>query len=274
MTKDELKDYLLEIKQNKYQLKKNMNLIEISKSMLDFIGTTDPELRDELIYVTFYHWIINNDLYSNEQLVEIAEIAINEQHLLYKLGSRNDDSVFTRTFSALLSALLLNANQQRDYLDEKQFIKIKNALFKYLKEEHDLRGYVKIKGWAHGIAHAADAIDELLFYNYISKSDMKLLLKIIQEKVVSNSMAYICLEDQRMAVPVIRIFKKDIITDKEIFNWLKSFNKIEEEFNWSEDRNAIHNLKIFLKSLYFQGIKEEIKESITNQIKEVILKTR
>lgn len=276
MTERKLKQFLTVIKNNEFELAEGINPDEITDEMLKYIGSIDPELRDNLIYVTFYNWVLGDGYtYSDEKLNEIAMIAIDDQHLLYKLGEKDTDSVFTRTFSALLCALVLHADRERQYLSEGQFHQIKEALFQYLKEERDIRGFVPVKGWAHGVAHAADAIEELPHFGYMTEEDLHKILDIIRTKMVSNEDAYICLEDERMTNPVVTMLKRKVLPESEICAWLDSFNKIEKDFDWAEDRFGIHNLKLFLKSLYFKVIQEEtLQDPLAAKIQEVILKTR
>jgi len=276
MNEVKLKKYLKKIKENDFLLTKDIDLEEITEKMLEFIGTTDPVLRDELIYVTFYNWIVGDKvIYSDQKLREIAKIAIDNQHLLYKLGDKETDSVFTRAFSALLCALIIHVDRERHYLTEVQFHQIKEALFKYLKEEKDIRGFVPVKGWAHSVAHGADAIEELIYYDYLSEDDLCKLLDIVRDKMITNDSAYICQEDERMVNPVVAVFKQKIMSESKIFTWLDSFNDIENDCDFVEDRFAIHNIKIFLKSLYFKVLEEELlNDSILKKIEKVILKTR
>ena len=39
---------------------------------------------------------------------------------------------------------------------------MKDKLISYVNREKDVRGYVREKGWAHCMAHVADAFDELV----------------------------------------------------------------------------------------------------------------
>ncbi len=274
MNEAEIKERLIIIKGNDFELKPGMDIDLITKEMLKYIGSTDPELRDLLIYQTFYRWILE-DKYNAEKLSEIAEIAIDDRHLLYKLGEKGSDSVFTRTFSSLLCALILHADRKRNFLSEDMFHEIKGALYKYLEEENDTRGFVPGKGWAHGIAHVADALEELPYFEYLTDEDLHELLVLIRNKMITNQSIYISLEDERMANAVVTVFKQHCMAKEDIFNWLDSFNNIEADFDWAEGRFAIHNLKLFLKSLYFKVVAaESLEPEIAEKIKDVILKTR
>src|SRR6056297_2433499 len=107
MDKEKLKTNLTKIANNNYELSNEFDYKEITNSILDNIGDTDPILRDELIYMVMANWI-SNDVYDRDELKEILNICLDEDHLFYQIGNKNNDSVFTRTFSVLQIAVLIN----------------------------------------------------------------------------------------------------------------------------------------------------------------------
>lgn len=99
-----LKETLLTIRANSFLAPPHA--FELALEMVTHIGSPDPQLRDELIYSTFSHWIEEGVL-SPEQLQELLAIALDDQHLFYRIGESGTDSVFTRSFSVLLLPLIL-----------------------------------------------------------------------------------------------------------------------------------------------------------------------
>src|SRR5699024_2773366 len=150
----------------------------ISK-MIEDIGTTDSELRDELIYTTFGHMIVITELLNPKQLNHLLNICIDDQHLFYGLGERGSDSVFLRSFSVLLFVLILNVDRRDSCLSESEIKHVKERLFTYVRNEKDVRGYVDRKGWAHALAHAADALGEIAKHPYIKENELLELLEVI-----------------------------------------------------------------------------------------------
>lgn len=273
MEEVKLKEILNSIRNSNYQLTDDTSKKKITNLMLKYIGIIDPELRDDLIYMTFYHWIVaDKDFYSNKELFEISRIAIDDQHLLYKLGEKGMDSVFTRTFSVLLVSLILHVDRERNFISKNLFDTIKETLFRYLQEERDIRGYVPVKGWAHGVAHAADAVGELVYQKYITEDDIEELLLLIRYKMSINDDIYKCQEDERMADSVVQIINTGLISEEKINDWLVSFKEIISKCDFVKDRHTIHNIKVFLKSLYFCILKnKQQKDLFSDRIKEIIL---
>src|SRR5512135_2288376 len=116
LNETELKEKLQRAAQNDFRLSENENLSELIPEMLHHIGSTDSDLRDELIYSAFGTWILHHNAIDSQQLRRILPIALDEQHMLYKLGEQNTDSVFTRSFSVLLVPLLLIAHRTHPFL--------------------------------------------------------------------------------------------------------------------------------------------------------------
>lgn len=52
-------------------------------AMLEHVGSTDAELRDELIYSTFVNWIYTQRLFSAERMRAILHMVLDEQHMFY-----------------------------------------------------------------------------------------------------------------------------------------------------------------------------------------------
>ncbi|MFA9462809.1 MAG: hypothetical protein ACERKN_00810 [Velocimicrobium sp.] len=66
MEKLELKKLLKRIKSNDCEVPYGLNPYELSLVMIDNIGDTDSELRDELILSKLSKWIIEGTLSTNE----------------------------------------------------------------------------------------------------------------------------------------------------------------------------------------------------------------
>lgn len=101
---EQLKNVLQNIKTNKYTLPSNVDFEQLVSNMLDNIGDIDPELRDELIYSIFSVWFIRTDLV-NSKLQDILHIILNENHIFYKIGEKNTDSVFTSSFFCFINPI-------------------------------------------------------------------------------------------------------------------------------------------------------------------------
>ncbi|WP_051382082.1 DUF2785 domain-containing protein [Sediminibacillus terrae] len=261
---------LRQIKENKEHQLEVEELDLLTNEMLSRIGVTDPVLRDELIYPVFSRLILNGD-YSNGKLTVILAKCIDEQHLFYQIGGRKDDSVFTRSFSSLIIAALLHKNLHTGFLDAKQLLTVKEALLRYLKEEKDIRGLVEDKGWAHSIAHAADAIDELVQQPGLESCYQEIFEAVI--RVMGTSIgSYGFEEDERMAIPVTSMLDRGFCEEAVLREISFVTEELEASFHVGSQQQFIRreNIKQFLRSLYFRLIYKQkhprLQENIRNAI--------
>lgn len=251
MIEDTLKLKLTQIKKDNYDINCEKLYYSYALDMLNHIGTTDPSLRDDLIYDIFSKWI-NQKRFSNQQLKTFLEICIDNQHLMKCVGAENDDTVFARTFSALIIALILYSHNQKNFLPYNLIVKTKNIIIDYYTKEMDLRGYIDNKGWAHSVAHGADVIDELAQCSDLCKADLKKLLMTLQLKICQGKYVYIDGESDRISIAVRSIFMRYEIDEEDILLWLEGFKGYnytkESSIEWYHQDINITN---FLKSLYF-----------------------
>ncbi len=224
---------------------------QIVISMLVHIGSPDSQLRDNMIYQTFCQLILETKI-DDQLLGEILELCLSDQFLFKGIGEKDTDSVFTRSFTSLLIALILYQDNRNDFLTEAKVNEIKDKLISYVNLEKDVRGYVKDRGWAHSMAHVADAFDELVKSEKINQSTYPAIMQAIWQKIYQTESVYIHDEDERMIVPLIQMIDNGLeqeVLEGLIINMKNDLhqykNQIEEEKYWF----LVANCKNFLKSL-------------------------
>lgn len=273
MKASELKNTLQRISDNEYKLLEEINYEELTSEMLAKIGVTDPELRDDLIYMVMANWIMD-DIYNKEELKQIFKICLDEDHLYYKLGEKKGDSVFTRTFSALILAVLYHKDYEIDFLNLQEFQEGAEKVINYYSKEKDLRGYIKEKGWAHSAAHGADILLEIAKSKKAKKRILMELLKAIIDKSQIEEYIYFNGEDERIARAVKNAMKNVNLDDELLNKWFRDLTDIESFEDRNKQDTIIFNLKNILKSLYFEVISDEVVNDkylilITDALKEL-----
>ncbi|WP_079508682.1 DUF2785 domain-containing protein [Mesobacillus jeotgali] len=251
-----LKIELKELDFNNPETITNKNLDRLIKDMVEHIGSTDPELRDKLIYTSFYY-LIKQDYLNDQQMDYLLMTCIDKDHLFYNIGSKNNDSVFTRAFSSLVVALILGQDRDARFLSEHSVIKAIKSSIKYLQQEEDTRGYVEEKGWAHSIAHGADLMDEAVKHPLF---DITLTCECLQtiRRCILIETAYTDEEDERLISAITALLEKGMKEDhlKEwVVNLSNEITEIKRKNGFTPTffrKNT--NLKQFLKSLYFRLI--------------------
>ncbi|MFJ7825713.1 DUF2785 domain-containing protein [Psychrobacillus sp. NPDC096623] len=253
MNANELKKTLMEFK-SWGKTWEEESKVRIVKSMVEHIGSTDSELRDKLIYSSFYQLIVEKNQIEHELLNELLELCLSD--LLFKgIGENESDTVFTRSFTTLLIALILYRDNVDNFLSREMVLKIKDKLIDYIYLEKDIRGYISLKGWAHSIAHVSDAIDELVKSSKIDQKFYLEILKVLWNKVFVSTSVYIHDEDERILIPILEMVNNGL-DQVEIITLIQNVPtelKIQKEQLAEEDYWFLYsNCKTFLKSFYIK----------------------
>lgn len=247
---------LQRIQKEDYRLREGERLQEVAALMLQYIGDPDPELRDDLIYSTYYYWIIKKKLFTEAELRSLLTVLTDDQHLFYHIGSEGDSTVFTRSFSVLPIALIVRRHREEPFLDLAEFQHVKNSLIRYVQEEKDLRGYVPEGGWAHSAAHAADALTELVQCPECDAAARLEVLAAVQGMLHNGSHIFNEEEDERIACIVDTIMDQELLPQEEIERWIFG---LAECGSWSRARHnrfAQVNSKNMVRCLYFRRKQE------------------
>ena len=266
---NKLKKKIIKIEKNNYLLEREEDYFNIGLEMLDSIGSLDPILRDELIYGTLSHWILENK-FTIEQLKKLLKISLDKDHLFYKLYEKNDDAVFKRTFSVLIVTLIIEKHREEKILCKEELYEVKDKLIEYMNNEQDVRGYVEVKGWAHSAAHTADALAELSQCNCINKIDLLDILNSIKAKVCIGYYVYIEEESERMVTVIENSFNRNMLSDLEITSWLHEFKLQDTKASYIENMHLKVNVKGFLRALYFRLLDQDNFNEINEEIKKII----
>jgi len=267
------------LQENDYAIPAGHTPTSLTAELFTYLGSTDPELRDEIAYETFANFLLR-DYYSLEEIeIYIANLLAN---LEIGIGESGTDSVFLRAFSVLFLAEIVHNDNKVPQL-KKPIIKtiLEKGLW-YLAAERDPRGYVKEKGWAHALAHTADLLLVLGKSKNTGKRDHQMILNDIRAKLTqSTEWVYVHGEEDRLSRAVLEVLRRDSLSAIFLNKWLKSFLKPDDgtwKGAWTKDgaTRAFFNVRNFLRSLYLQVTTEEdfpkqdeLGETILNAIQEL-----
>ncbi|MCA0969618.1 DUF2785 domain-containing protein [Halobacillus litoralis] len=263
-------DVLQPIKDNDYQVPGDQNLQELTTMMLQRIGSVHPVLRDDLIH-TIFTTFIERDYYNEDQLKNILQSILNKNYLFYRIGSskKEEDAVFKRSFSVLLIPPIIEKHQSQPFLKEEDVLRVWENLKKYMKQEMDHRGHVEGKGWAHAMAHAADAIYYVASCEEITSDHVLEMLPIIKEQFLIDQ-PYLFDEEERMVTAILAMFKK--ISSEQRVAWLETLLYERESWQDPSEDIIINNSKHLLRALYFrmlEGDYRELRQVLENLLREL-----
>jgi hypothetical protein len=274
LTEIELKMRLREIADDGYAVPDPAEHKRLLEAMRAYIGVPDAELRDDLIYVTLARWTLGGRL-SEAQLLELLSTALDDTHLFYKLGEADSDSVFTRSFSMLLLALIVYAHRQNTFLSKAEILRIKGRVLEYVRREKDRRGYVgEPKGWAHAVAHTADVLDELALCPELGAQELSEILDATGSLAAENGSVYAYEEDERLSVAAASVLTRQALDLEAWTQWIdRLVAEVAQEQRFIQGYNRRVNVKHFLRSLFFRLRRPEFRENLDVTLVEALVQT-
>lgn len=228
---------------------------ELTPELLDFLGSTDIEVRDPFGYTVLAHWIIRDECYSPAELRSMRDKLL--ANLDVGLGENGTDTVFLRSFSILILSLIVYYDNQKPFLSETEITDLLDHALRYFAAEQDLRGFVPIKGWAHSAAHTADVLKFLARNTKTTAADHERILNALADKLLLPVVYwYVHSEDERLVSAVIDVLKRETLPTEKWQAWLDRFVEWKNSWQAGDFVPTIHapwlNTKNFLRSLYFR----------------------
>lgn len=245
------KEFWNQLASDKYKVPDGYSLHDLTKTIFGYLGSTDPDLRDDIAYIVYATWL-NNDMYS------LDEIRLHSKELLANLekgiGETESDSVFLRAFSVLFLAEIVHNDNKKSLFEKADIDAIFEKGLWYLAAEKDPRGHIPVKSWAHALAHTADLMMVLGKNRHVEKVGLEKVLQGIADKLIhSTNWVYIHGEDDRLANAVMTMLQRNLLADDDLSAWLKSMTEPEKSWvgAYTDDgqAKAFHNTRNFIRSL-------------------------
>jgi hypothetical protein len=192
-------------------------LPDLTAELTTMLGSTDPMERDEIAYPILATWVaegVYDDLLSGLGDGMAAG-------LLRGLGESGTDTVFRRSFSALVLAECIAHDNARNLLPAERVLEWGDRITGWLVRERDVRGFVPGKGWAHALAHGADAMGVLALSSHCGLNELTVLLDVIGDRVIEPTPAPLSSgEPDRLARATMTVFRRRLVPLRMIEPWL------------------------------------------------------
>jgi hypothetical protein len=256
MERAQLKEMLQKIADNDYNWFDSENPKDYIDSFCHYIGDTDPVLRDDLIYPIFGGLTEDQALLPNEDAANLTCLLSGSDYLSFSLGLEADDSVFKRTFSALILACLLDRDIDAPFLNDAERRLVGERLLKTFKGERDIRSYIPEKGWAHSLAHYSDMIGCFLKNSQTPQTYLPEFMNALSDKLSEKQGVWSGEEDERWVTALAKpFFESTTLNIETATEWVQKMGNALENVTGHERNSIAINNKHFLRSLYFRGLK-------------------
>src|SRR5258707_4143774 len=136
------KEFWVSIVKNEYKIPEGHTLEALTQTLFSHLGSTDPELRDDIAYGIYANWLKREMFTKDEVRMHADEILSN---LDKGIGETKSDTIFLRTFSVLVLAEIVHNDNKKPLLEKEDIQYILEKGLSYLEAEKDPRGFIPVK---------------------------------------------------------------------------------------------------------------------------------
>jgi hypothetical protein len=218
------RQYFRDIAAHKFAVPPGASAAALAPELIVWLGSPDPELRDTLAYSILDAWIsptrTRQAQLTNTQLLSLLPQL--QHNLTIAIGGSGTDSVFLRSYSALILASFAERDLQQPFLSPGQYRALLASALAYLRDERDNRGFDPVKGWVHSTAHTADLLANLARNPRFTPADQAAVFSSIDQRLRSATTIYTYGEQDRLAVTLLCVITRPDFALVGFQSWLDS----------------------------------------------------
>ncbi|WP_104108111.1 DUF2785 domain-containing protein [Nocardioides sp. 616] len=226
-------------------------LDELTAELTGMLGSPDPEQRDGIAYPALSTWV-ERGVY-DDLLPGLGDGMATG--LRVGLGETGTDTVFRRSWSVLVLAAVLARDTQHRLLTGDQVLRWGDEIATWFLRERDLRGWVPGHGWAHALAHGADAIGAVAGSPHLQTPELTVLLDVLADRLVTTEHLLTSGEPDRMAQATLTLLRRDLVPLKVLEPWIARLAAHAQPFG-SPDAGDPYlrsgNCQAYLRALHLQ----------------------
>jgi hypothetical protein len=250
-----------------YNAPAGADVAALTQELVQLLGSTDSHLREGALEI-LWHWG-EAGRYSDAELRGIGERM--SSNISLGLGESGTDTVFLRSFSALILEMVVQADDVRSLgvsEDRTPFLTRDDVLDWYeialagFAGEEDFRGFVDGRGWAHALAHKADLLGTLARGRHLDASRLEEILTAMAEKLTRPANVVLTFEeDHRLVRAAVHVLLRNEIRSEFLHSWIEALSRMPDGKAWGAvlglhecdqaGNQARVNVRNFLRGLYF-----------------------
>jgi hypothetical protein len=224
------RQYFRDIAAHKFAVPPGASAAALAPELIVWLGSPDPELRDTLAYTILDSWIGHAQLTDAQLLSLLPQL---QHNLTIAIGGSGTDSVFQRSYSALILASFAERDLQQPFLSPSQYRALLVSALAYLRDERDNRGFDPVKGWVHSTAHTADLLANLARNPRFTPADQPAVFSSIDQRLRSATTIYTYGEQDRLAVALLCVITRQDFALAGFQSWLDSVQ--QDSVVWQKD---------------------------------------
>ena len=204
--------------------------------LLDHLGDSSPEIRDDLVFTSFARGI-QEELFTQEQFHFIAEVVS---------ADGNEHSIFYQVLQTDIRNTMLDQGLH------------------YLSKEKNTTGFSSQYGWVHAFAHGSDLLTEVVCHPDFPINRVHEVFDILGQLFKRISIRFTDDEDWRLARVIYEPILQGKLAQEQVASWIRTVDFLIEE---REDFYKFSNFRSCLLEVYVQldqrnSLQDDLKEAI------------
>jgi hypothetical protein len=209
--------YWRQVQEADFEVPVDRPLDDLTAELTRMLGSNDPVVRDGTAYPALATWTsrgVYDDLLSGLGDGMAAGLAVG-------LGEPESDTVFRRSFSVLVLGECVARDNAAGLVPPGKVLEWGDRISTWYLRERDLRGYVPGKGWAHAVAHGADAIGTLAESPHLGQAELTVLLDVIADRLTMPvETQFVSGEPDRMAAATMNVLRRNVVPLSVLEPWV------------------------------------------------------
>jgi len=235
------------IVKNRYAVPDGQPVFPLLRELSGYVGSRDPELRDDLAYSITTIWINRQKQISSDELCSLLDDW--QANLRTGIGETGNDGILKRSFSALSLVALAKRDLKMPFLGEERYRTFLANALAYLRDERDLRGFDPTLGWIHATAHTADLLAALAGNPLLRNVDQARLLDAISRRLSSAHEIFTYGEQDRLSALAATIVARKDFDAPAFYNWLNALDAADQKV-WKDSPPHLELLQTFENDTY------------------------
>jgi hypothetical protein len=242
--------YWKQVVEDDFEVPSDRPLDDLTAELTRMLGSTDPQLRDGTAYPALATWTdrgVYDDLLAGLGDGMAAGLTVG-------LGEQGTDSVFRRSFSVLILGECITRDNAAALLPAGKILEWGDRVATWYLRERDLRGFVAGKGWAHAVAHGADAIAALADSPHLGTNELTVMLDVLGDRLTMPvDSLFTAGEPDRIAFATMAVLRRNLVPLRILEPWVARIAAAARARAGGRDPFLVRgNPEAFLRALYLQ----------------------
>jgi 8-amino-7-oxononanoate synthase len=227
-------------------------LRDMTVELVTMLGSPDQQEREDLAAPILATWV-RGGVY--DDLLAAFGDGLGDG-LLYRLGEDGTDSVFRRSWSALLLAAAIRRDNEATLLLPDTVLRWGDRGIGWVVDERDLRGWVEGKGWAQAVGHGAELLAALSMSRHIDPDMRGVLLDAVAERLLTPTEHLLDTAPvDRLAYATMALLHGGGFDQGSLTSWLGRFDRVLSQRAQEGKRPPaprVSNTVAYLRALHLQ----------------------